>query len=133
VFFDAIILRNIIPCDKLMKSFGMRYSTSYTDPGFKMRENLLTSSSILVTWVVGRLLYFANRWNEHNMTMDQSNHVKSVHNNTKDHSCHQCDYSSLTKGVLKRHGDVEHKCALCDYMTAGKGHSVTHLTSVHVN
>jgi hypothetical protein len=33
LFFNAFILRNNIPCDKLIKSFGMRYSTSYADPG----------------------------------------------------------------------------------------------------
>jgi hypothetical protein len=32
------IIRNNILSDKLMKSFGMRYSTSYADPGLKMRN-----------------------------------------------------------------------------------------------
>jgi hypothetical protein len=38
--FNALVLRNNIPCNKLTKSFRIRYSTSYTDPGLKMREDL---------------------------------------------------------------------------------------------
>jgi hypothetical protein len=42
-FFNAFILRNNIPCDKLRKSFGMWYSTSYADLGIKMRDHILTA------------------------------------------------------------------------------------------
>jgi hypothetical protein len=42
---NSFILRNNIPCDKLTKSFGMRYSTSYANLGLKIQENLLTHPS----------------------------------------------------------------------------------------
>jgi hypothetical protein len=41
-----------VPCDKLTKSFGMQYSTSYASPGLTMREYLLTAPGILVIWRV---------------------------------------------------------------------------------
>jgi hypothetical protein len=41
--FSFGFLRNNIPCEKLTKSFGMRYFTSYADPGLKMREHLRTA------------------------------------------------------------------------------------------
>jgi hypothetical protein len=50
-FFDAFILRNNETCDKLMNFFGMRYFTSYADPGLKMQEHL-TAPGILVIWVL---------------------------------------------------------------------------------
>jgi hypothetical protein len=50
--FFAFILRNNITCDKLTKSFGMRYFTLYADPGLKMQEYLLTAPGILVIWAV---------------------------------------------------------------------------------
>jgi hypothetical protein len=38
-FFNAFILRNNLPSDKLAKSFGMRHSiTTYADQGLKMRD-----------------------------------------------------------------------------------------------
>jgi hypothetical protein len=39
-FFNAFIWSNNIPCDKLTKSFVMRYSTSFSDPVLKMRKHI---------------------------------------------------------------------------------------------
>ena len=53
------------------------------------------------------------------------------------HKCSICDYTTSSKGNLKRHidsihsGKKPHKCLICDHITSSKGNLKQHIEAVH--
>ena len=64
-------------------------------------------------------------------------HIKSVHENIRNHVCGECGYAFAQKGVLKRHIEAVHDkikrhiCGECGYAASQKSCLKTHVEGVH--
>ena len=63
-------------------------------------------------------------------------HVKSQHENVRNHTCKMCGYATSVMENLLQHKELVHKvqffkCALCPYATSFKQNLVNHIKGVH--